>query len=392
MRVLFVHYGDDWIAGSEIALLELIKALRRLGVEPFLWCNAPAMTNAAAELGAPSERDDFQYYFDYSSPRFSPRRFLALARKAGRLIEARKIDVVHCNGAAPTQWMAPACLRRGAPLLTYLHSPYLRRSRFVTGLHLADGLVAVSKAVAAPLIADGVEPSRVAVVPNGFDRDAVLAGDRSTLRAELGIPADAVVGAIVGSLIRRKGHDILLAAMARRTFSRPFHLLVVGDGPENDALQNAARGLPVHFLGRSDGVGAILRDAADFLVLPSRQEAFGRVIVEAALAGKPAIGANVDGVPEAIVDGVSGILVPPESPDALGAAMERLIGDEGLRRRLGAAAEARAAKEFSIDACAEAMLACYAAAVARAKQPRSFRRRLKPYLNLVGFGRRGALK
>ncbi|HVV65537.1 MAG TPA: glycosyltransferase family 4 protein [Rhizomicrobium sp.] len=390
MNVLFVHYGDDWIAGSEIALLELIRALRKRGVKPFLWCNAPSMVRAAAALGAPAERDDFAYFFDYASPRFSPRRFLSLARKAGRLIAAQECDIVHCNGAAPTQWLLPACRRRRTPLLTYLHSPYLRRSRYVTGLHLADSIVAVSKAVAAPLMADGVEPTRVAVIPNGFDRATLLAGDCSELRPALGIPSDAVVGAIVGSLIRRKGHDILIAAMARKRFSRPFHLLIVGEGPEKDALQKASLGFTAHFLGRSDEVGALLRDAADFLVLPSRQEAFGRVIIEAALAGKPAIGSNVDGVPEAIVDEVTGILVPPDSPDALAAAMERLISDERLRRRLGAAAQARAEREFSIDSCADAMLARYESTIARAREPGAFLRRLRPYLRLFGSGARGA--
>src|SRR6202000_943849 len=96
--------------------------------------------------------------------------------------------------------------------------------------------------------------------------------------------------------------------------AQPFHLLVVGDGPQRSEFEALAAGLPVHFLGHRTDLGAILRDAVDFLVAPSRQEAFGRVIMEAAFAGRPAIGANVDGIPEAILDQATGILVPPESP------------------------------------------------------------------------------
>ena len=64
MKILFVHYGDDWLAGSEIALLELIGGLRKQGVSPFLWCNAPALEKAAADAGIPVWRDPFAYYFD----------------------------------------------------------------------------------------------------------------------------------------------------------------------------------------------------------------------------------------------------------------------------------------------------------------------------------------
>src|ERR1700733_14928939 len=61
MNVLFVHYGDDWIAGSEVALLELMRELVRKGITPFLWCNAPSMQRAAEESGIPVRRDDFAY-------------------------------------------------------------------------------------------------------------------------------------------------------------------------------------------------------------------------------------------------------------------------------------------------------------------------------------------
>ena len=71
VKILFVHYGDDWLAGSEIALLEMIRGLRAQGVAPFLWCNAPALENAAIAAGIPVWRDPFAYYFDYSSPAFS---------------------------------------------------------------------------------------------------------------------------------------------------------------------------------------------------------------------------------------------------------------------------------------------------------------------------------
>lgn len=289
-------------------------------------------------------------------------------------------DIVHCNSAAPAQWMLPAC-RKTVPLLINSHSHYHQRSRYVLGMHLADRVVAVSSAIAEPLLADGMKADRIAVVYNGFDADTLLRGDARGLRAELGISANAVVGVIAGSLIRRKGHDILFSAMKTGAV-QPFPLLVVGDGPERAAYEKDAAGLPVHFLGHRSDLGPILRDAADFLVAPSRQEAFGRVIIEAAFAGIPAIGTRVEGIPEAIQEGVTGLLVPPEEPKALGAGITQFLGDEPLRRRMGRAAKARAA-EFSIERTAAAMLDQYRTAIRRYASKPTRVERLIPYWNVA---------
>jgi glycosyltransferase involved in cell wall biosynthesis len=212
----------------------------------------------------------------------------------------------------------------------------------------------------------------------------LLLGSAAGLRAELGIPADALIGIVAGSLIRRKGHDILFQAM-RTGAAGPFHLLVVGDGPERESYQKQSCGLPVHFLGHRDDVGPIMRDAADFLVAPSRQEAFGRVIIEAALAGIPAIGTRVDGIPEAILEDQTGLLVPPESPEALADAIARLSADGQLRRRLGATAAQRAHELFTIDRAARLMIEEYRSTISRYRSSTgSGLRRLKPYLGLMG--------
>ena len=259
----------------------------------------------------------------------------------------------------------------------------MRRSRYVLGLHLADHIVAVAAAVAAPLLTDGMEAARVSVIHNGFDETSLLQGNATDLRTALNIPSGAVVGAIAGSLIARKGHDILFEAMRNAPgASRPFHLLVIGDGPDRASLEALAKGLPIHFLGRRSDMGAILRDCVDFLLAPSRQEAFGRVIIEAALAGIPSIGANVDGIPEAILDNVTGLLVPPESPLALRTAIARLVDDDKLRHVLGAAAQHRAKEQFSIEMCTDKMRAAYDATVQRYHAARFVLLnpgRLKPY-------------
>jgi hypothetical protein len=385
MNVLFVHYGDDWIAGSEVALLELMQGLARKGVTPFLWCNAPSMQRAAEESGIAVRRDDFAYYFDYSSPAFSPAAYLRLVKKASALITETGAEIVHCNSAAPAQWMSLACRRRNVPWLINMHSPYLKRSRYVLGMHLADEIVAVTSAISKGLLDDGMEPARIKIIHNGFDEEALLRGDATMLRAQLQIPANAVVAAIAGSLIRRKGHDILFAAMRQMPpATQPLHLLVIGDGPQRHEFEALSADLPVHFLGHRADLGAILRDAVDFLVAPSRQEAFGRVIMEAAFAGRPAIGTNVDGIPEAILDQMTGVLVPPESPTDLAQALVRLIADEPMRTRMGLAAQKRARADFTIAKSADSMIAAFREIRERRRHSSDhLLRRLKPYANLL---------
>jgi len=380
MRVLFVHYGGPKLAGSEIALLELLAGLRRRGIAPFLWCNAFITEQAARDIGIPVWRDEFAHYLDYSSPPFSLSGYRGLVKKGVARIAETKADIVVCNSAAPAQWMSLACRRKAVPWLIYMHSRYLKRSRYVLGMHLADEIVAVTSAIAKPLLIDGIEPDRISVIHNGFDEIKVLQGRAENLRTELAIPPHKVVGAMAGSLLRLKGHDILFEAM--RLMPEPPPILVIGDGPERKILETLAAGLPVHFLGHRAELGAILRDAADFLVAPSRQEAFGRVIIEAAFAGIPAIGADIEGIPEAISDGVTGLLVPPESPKALADAISRLIADPDLRARWGQAARQRAKAQFSIEKVAADM----AETLERVAGRRAKISRLRPYTNLL-FGR-----
>jgi phosphatidylinositol alpha-1,6-mannosyltransferase len=155
-----------------------------------------------------------------------------------------------------------------------------------------------------------------------------------------------------GRLVRRKGVDTLLRAFAAlwRGEAGPA-LVVAGDGPDRGRLEALARGLrvPVRFLGRvPDGELSGLYSAADLFVLAAREEpegdveGFGLVLLEAAACGTPAVACRSGGVPDAVDDGVSGLLVPPDDPAALAAALTRVLTDDALRRWLACGARARA--------------------------------------------------
>jgi glycosyltransferase involved in cell wall biosynthesis len=226
-----------------------------------------------------------------------------------------------------------------------------------------QAVVAISEGVRAMLIASGVDPARIHLVPSGVEaeRFALGAGARAAARARHAIDPDAFVLVAVGALETRKGHDVLLDAIALRADPR-VHVLVAGEGALRADLEarRHALGLDerVRFLGRVDDVPTLLA-AADALVMPSRQEGLGVAALEAMAAGLPVVASRVGGLPDAVTDGVTGFLVPAEDPRALAAAIDRLAGDPALARRLGAEAAAAVRARFTMAAMAEATHAVY---------------------------------
>lgn len=197
----------------------------------------------------------------------------------------------------------------------------------------------------------GLDPERVAVVPEGIDLAAwpPAAEPLGAEGAEAGLgEGRPPVILSVARQYRRKDTRSLLEAFARVAPRRPeARLRVVGGGPELPRLRARARELAlgdrVAFLGEVPDEGAVRREylGADVFCLPSLQEGFGIAYLEAMAAGLPVVAARAAAVPEVVPDGEAGILVPPRDPAALAAALERLLDDEALRRRLGEAGRRR---------------------------------------------------
>lgn len=215
----------------------------------------------------------------------------------------------------------------------------------------AAAVFAVSRFTAAAVRGLGVPAERVLVVPNGVDLGRFRPVDARPVRRRLGL-GDRKLVLSAGRLVRRKGVDTLLRACSAlwRGEAGPA-LVVAGDGPDRGRLEALARGLrvPVRFLGRvPDGELPGLYSAAELFVLAAREEpegdveGFGLVLLEAAACVTPAVACRSGGVPDAVDDGVSGLLVPPDDPAALAAALTRVLTDDALRRWLACGARARA--------------------------------------------------
>lgn len=229
---------------------------------------------------------------------------------------------------------------------------------------LADHIVSNSEAGVDFIVDHGADRDDVSVVHNGRDLEAYRNGEATPeLRESLGIPAGAPVVGTVGRLIERKGHYDLLEAWPMVLEEHPeAELLIVGDGPEREGLEEQARELgvwdSVQLPGTRDDVPALL-DLMDVFAFPSHFEGLPGALLEAMAAGLPVVATPVDGNAELIDDEESGLFVPVGDPNALAREVRRICSHPQLGESLGDEAAHVAATEFSLDQMVKAFTTLY---------------------------------
>jgi glycosyltransferase involved in cell wall biosynthesis len=213
-----------------------------------------------------------------------------------------------------------------------------------------DRIVCVSEAVRRYLLGFRLPPERLVTIHKGHD-PAWYTGLPAPDRAELGLPADAVVVGFTGNMRPVKGADVLLRA-ARRLQPRPdLHFLLIGE--IRDARIRRLAAAPemasvLHLPGFRKDAAALAR-LCDVAVMPSvKREGLPRAVIEAMAQGVPAVVTDVGGMPELVEHGVSGLVVPPRDDAALAEALRTLADDPALRARMGRAATERIGSAFHI--------------------------------------------
>jgi glycosyltransferase involved in cell wall biosynthesis len=257
-----------------------------------------------------------------------------------------------------------AALRIGgykAPIVAVEHGDvlYEKRRRPLrwcarrAGAWADDVEVGVSEFIVGWLNADP-HAEDVRCIYNGIDLNVPVPHAQAGRSAQI---SDGCALAFAGRLVFGKGADYLLQALADCRASAQVDLTIAGDGPEGPRLEALARELglsdAVTFAGLAHEMARFWQ-ACDVAVVPSAEfiEACPMVPLEAMAAGKPVVATDNGGLPELVVDGVTGTVVPPGDPSALARAIERYAGDRELRQRHGAAGRARVAERFSIERCA----------------------------------------
>ncbi|MEK7546072.1 MAG: glycosyltransferase family 4 protein [Patescibacteria group bacterium] len=213
------------------------------------------------------------------------------------------------------------------------------RGAYAALSRLAD-VVTVSAAAADSLAAAGIPRGRISIVPPGISPRPAISGN----------PGAPVIGAI-SRLSREKNVALLLKAFALVAKEIPETTLrVFGDGPERETLATLAETLGIasrtSFLGHVPDAGTRCGEFG-VLAVPSSRESFGLSALEAMACGTPVVAARVGGLPELIIDGETGMLVPPEDERAMADALIKILRDRELAARLGEAGRARSAAHFS---------------------------------------------
>lgn len=290
---------------------------------------------------------------------------------AARLITSQEIDLVHLNDALPLA-------EPGILAAWRCHCPSLVTVRSFTALdpfhrllsRLPAAGIMTSTALRDDQMRQGARFRQLSILPNAIDLAPFAAPpDRAGVRAELGLPTDARIAVVAGRLMRRKGLDIFIQALAQVAPYHPdLYGLIIGqpDFLEPDIqteLQSLAEGTGVahrlRFTGFRDDVPRLLL-ASDLLsFVPTEPEPFGRTVIEGMAAGLPVIAAATGALPEIVAENETGLLVPPADPAALAAAIRRLLSGPGLTAVMGQAGRARAAEHFGIEMQVASLAAIY---------------------------------
>lgn len=288
------------------------------------------------------------------------------------------IDVLHAHTRV-TQVLAALLSRSlGKPYLSTCHGYFKRRLSRRLFPCWGEKVVAVSDQVRAHLIGDfGVAPDRVELIYNGIDAGRFLPktqDEREFEKTKMGLAPRAKVIGHIGRLSSVKGQRFLIEAVERLVAAgRDIRCLLIGDGPEEKNLRRlvSERRLEgVVFLYSSVKRTDLALSVMDVFVMPSLQEGLGLSILEAQASGVPVVASRVGGIPTAVDDRATGMLVPPADPAALSAAIAELLDDPALRAGIIDKAKRQVVEKFSLEAMAQKTLELYEKLAHRSREER----------------------
>ena len=341
LRIVYVDTESFWRGGQE-QLYSLMVGIRQrgYGVELAAPARSP-LASRAHEAGIPVHS-------------FTQRSELSLraAWRLARILGSRKVDLLHFNTPRPVLAGKLAALVSGVPILVAsrrVNFPLRTRFSRIKYNCLLDRIITVSRSIERTLVQDGVRPERVSVVYEGVDLQSV---DGLPPAPVLPVRSGLVVG-VVAHLSPEKGHVTVLKAAARLRERFPEVTYVfVGGGERRRVLEERARALNVVdrvlFTGFRSDSDALMREF-DVFCLASLSEGLSSAILAAMARPLPVVATRVGGIPELVVDGNTGLLVPADRPDLLADALAKVLSSSSLRRRMRNAGRRRIARHFTLD-------------------------------------------
>ncbi len=351
LRVMYLVTSMP-VGGAETLLVNLIRRMDRQRFAPELCC--------MKELGPLGE--EMQKEVPTFHNMLSGKYDLRIVPRLTELFAMREIDAVVTVGAGDKMFWGRLCAwLAGVPVVaSAIHSTGWPDSinwlnRRLTSI--TDRFIGVAAPHGKHLIdVEGFPREKVTVIPNGIDTDRFVANSqtRQQIRSEWNIAEDTAVCGIVAALRPEKDHALFLKSAARVIQQAPkSHFVIVGDGPERPAIESLRDelGLQDHvtMTGSRSDIPELL-SAMDCFALTSKNEASPVSILEAMSTELPVVAPRVGSIPDAVNDGVNGLLVEASNLDETSAAMTTLMQDAGRRAEMGKSAREKVLRYGSLDA------------------------------------------
>jgi glycosyltransferase involved in cell wall biosynthesis len=359
------HLGTLIALTSSLTILHLLAPAPVGGLETVVSTLASAQRRAghrvvvAPTLSAPQDGWNFAASLEHTDVEIVPlnvgrRSYVREQQLVRGLCRYRGVNIVHTHGYRSDLVGGHAGRKAGLPIVTTVHGftggglknrAYEHLQRFA--FRRFDAVVAVSQLQAEQLRATGVPGQRLHVVPNALAvHPAPLSRDES--RRALNLPAEGLLAGWVGRISREKGIDVFIDALASITDPH-IHAAILGDGPERATESARAESIvPSRFLWLGAVPDAAKYFAAfDLFVLSSRTEGLPMVMLEAMAAGIPIVATNVGGIPD-LLSPKEALLVAPEDPQALAAAVRATLDDREAAANRARAARLRQQSEFDV--------------------------------------------
>ena len=360
-----------FVGGAEVAAERLALGLRDAGHDILLVLGRPGAVRDRMEKAGLRCLVSPMYLTD----KWHMLRYWGARRKLAGVLRQERPDVIHSNDLPTHQFVSDAARNLNAPRICHHRFPFPGAAIDWMNKFGAERHLFVSRALMEEMVtsSDRLKNGRRAIVYDGLEQPPEPAlSDRLNARRQLGLPADRTVVTFAGQVVERKGIAELIRAWSLLgDVARLAELVIVGDdlaggGTYRASMEHLSRteNCPARFVGFQKNVGDWLL-ASDIAVVPSHVEPLGNATLEAMAYALPVVGSRVGGIPEMIVDGETGLLVPPKSPGMLAAALGRLIGDRDLRRVLGKAGRRRCAERFGLKVHVRAVVAEYRRALVR---------------------------
>jgi glycosyltransferase involved in cell wall biosynthesis len=369
MKILHV-ISSGGMYGAEAVILNMSRTLNEGGRHSSELAVFSNSSNPNLELHETAAREGIRSNLISCRGQVDRKVVNGIRELAGRV----GADIVHAHGYKADIYVYLALRGRRIPLVSTCHTWY-DNDPFVSLYGWADRgvlrnfarVVAVSDEVRQRLLRAGVREERIRLLQNGidlrpFDKAAAIRAIRAA-----GADSMPVVG-LIGRLAPEKGVDIFLRATAQVLAEFPgARFVVAGEGPDRDKLEALIDALKirewVELVGRQEDMPAVYA-SLDLMVSSSRQEGLPIAILEGMASGLPLVAARVGEVPRVVMDGVTGILVPPEDTGALAEAIVGLLRDPERRERLGAAGRRLVEEKYSAARMTEDYLRVYEEAIA----------------------------